>query len=409
MRALGIALALVLLAPALAAQSAPPTPRAGWIGFFAGFEPVASGPSPLAVVLAVAEGSPATRVGLVEGDTLLAVDGSPLTPDGLKALAAGLRAGDRVELIVRRDGARRTLVVVAEPRPASQTMMPDPVEIRIGSARRLLEADRVEATPAPAPRARRVLVRSPDVPAPAVLAETEWPTPFSVHVFGDERTDSLVAALREIERRAEAVERRLVAARSAESARVRELAARVTQGGRIDTSDRELSELRRQRQALATEQQLLRAMLERIVAERVEAPRVATARPMEWTLQVAPPAEPTPPRPDAVAPTPATVVRPMTPYIAGRDRVAGARVTPLNPGLAEYFGTARGVLVVEVASGTPAEQGGLRPGDVLLRVGASDVDDLEALRRAVAAAPGDQPVPVALLRKGVRLHVLLPR
>ena len=33
----------------------------------------------------------------------------------------------------------------------------------------------------------------------------------------------------------------------------------------------------------------------------------------------------------------------MTPYIAGRDRVAGARVTPLNAGLAEYFGNARGV------------------------------------------------------------------
>ena len=99
----------------------------------------------------------------------------------------------------------------------------------------------------------------------------------------------------------------------------------------------------------------------------------------------------------------------MTPYIAGRDRVAGARVTPLNPGLSEYFGTARGVLVVEVATGTPAEEAGLRPGDVLLRVGGAEVNDLEALRRAVGAAPGSQPIALVVLRKGVRLPLSLPR
>jgi hypothetical protein len=250
------------------------------------------------------------------------------------------------------------------------------------------------------------LVRGPGAPVAPEIPDAGPPQPFQVHVFGDARTDSLTAALA-------AVERQLVAARSAESARLRELAAGVapgTQGARIDSGDRELLRLRGQREALATERTLLRAMLERLVAERVEAPLVAVGPATDaWTMEVAPPAEPPGPGQPTPAAAPSVVVRPMTPYIAGRDRVAGARVTPLNPGLAEYFGTARGVLVVEVAPGTPAAEAGLRPGDVLLRVGGADVDGLETLRRAVAAAPADQSVAVILLRKGVRVQVALPR
>ena len=99
-----LALAFALLAPPLAAQTAPRAAQPGWIGFFAGFEQSPSAARPVAIVLAVAEGSPAARVGLAEGDTLLAVDGAPLTPEALKTLAAGLRAGEQVELTLRRAG-----------------------------------------------------------------------------------------------------------------------------------------------------------------------------------------------------------------------------------------------------------------------------------------------------------------
>jgi len=106
------------------------------------------------------------------------------------------------------------------------------------------------------------------------------------------------------------------------------------------------------------------------------------------------------------------VPRPMTPYIVGRDRVAGARLTRPNavperyPG---YPGRERGLRVVEVAPGTPAADSGLRPGDVLLRVGAVEVDGLSAVRRAVTDAAPDQPIVVLVLRDGTLLQLTLPR
>jgi serine protease DegS/serine protease DegQ len=99
----------------------------------------------------------------------------------------------------------------------------------------------------------------------------------------------------------------------------------------------------------------------------------------------------------------------MTPYIVGRDRVAGARLMPPNLGPEEYSGSARGLRVVQVAPGTPAAEAGLKPGDVLLRVGTVDVDDLEALRRTVTATAPDQPVTVLVLRDDAHLQLTLSR
>src|SRR5690349_3424514 len=97
----GIA-ALGAAAPA-AAQGGARTASAsvpGWIGFFARVDEASPGPLPSIVVLAVADGSPAARAGLGEGDTLVAVDGVPLTVDGFKSLQSGLHAGDRIDLTV---------------------------------------------------------------------------------------------------------------------------------------------------------------------------------------------------------------------------------------------------------------------------------------------------------------------
>ena len=92
----------------------------------------------MVVVLAVAEESPAQRAGLAAGDTLLAVDGVPLTGERLQAIKTGLRAGDLLELSVRRGGAYRTIRVQAAPRPTPTAALPDPVSIRIESARRMM-------------------------------------------------------------------------------------------------------------------------------------------------------------------------------------------------------------------------------------------------------------------------------
>lgn len=310
MRRLVLLLTAGLLSAGAAAQTAPGGPAgSGWIGFLAGMQPVHAGGPRVVVVLAVAEESPAQRAGLAPGDTLLAVDGVPLTNERLRAVQAGLRAGDLLELSVRRRGAYGTISVRAAARPTPTAALPDPVSIRIESARRVM-LERSDPLPeiGPVPTVsylrRRVYARmsDPGGPDPSLLNPMDvfgwldglgWPAP----------------------------------------------------GWPAWTGSNQGS----------------------------------------------------------------FVFRPMTPYIVGRDRVAGAWLTPPNLGPEEYSGRARGLRVVQVAPGTPAAEAGLKPRDVLIRVGTVDVDGLEALRRTVTAAAPDQPITVLVLRDGTRLRLTLPR
>jgi C-terminal processing protease CtpA/Prc len=72
--------------------------------------------------------------------------------------------------------------------------------------------------------------------------------------------------------------------------------------------------------------------------------------------------------------------RPVTAHLVGRNFVGGAQFSDMNPELATYFGTDRGVLVIQVLSGTPASEAGLLPGDVVTGVGGSDIEDLRSFR-----------------------------
>ena len=93
---------------------------------------------------------------------------------------------------------------------------------------------------------------------------------------------------------------------------------------------------------------------------------------------------------------------------AGRSSVAGAEFTPLNPELAEYFrGVRDGLLVLRVASRTPADRAGLEPGDVITRVDGERVDDVGELRRAVARAGRRGEVRLDVVRKGEERTVRL--
>jgi len=99
--------------------------------------------------------------------------------------------------------------------------------------------------------------------------------------------------------------------------------------------------------------------------------------------------------------------RPLTPYLLGRNRVAGAEVIDLKPELAEYFQVADGVLVVDVASRTPAAMAGILPGDVIVRMDEVRVRSVEDLRFGVSVA-GDT-LPISLIRQGTSIQVLLRR
>ena len=103
----------------------------------------------------------------------------------------------------------------------------------------------------------------------------------------------------------------------------------------------------------------------------------------------------------------ASEFRPLTPYLLGRNRVAGAEVIDLKPELAQYFGVGRGVLVVDVASGTPASMAGIVPGDVITRIDQVGVRSVEDLRFGVSMA-GDT-LPISLIRQGTSVQVLLRR
>jgi serine protease Do len=66
---------------------------------------------------------------------------------------------------------------------------------------------------------------------------------------------------------------------------------------------------------------------------------------------------------------------------------------------------AEGVIVGDVLSGSPAEDAGLRPGDVILKFDGRDVKNFRALRALVAQAPLDKPLELQIVRNGKPLTV----
>jgi len=64
-----------------------------------------------------------------------------------------------------------------------------------------------------------------------------------------------------------------------------------------------------------------------------------------------------------------------------------------------------GVTVGEVLSGSPAEQAGLQPGDVIQKFDGHEVQNLRALRTLVAQAPLDKQVELQVIRDGKPLTV----
>jgi len=94
----------------------------------------------------------------------------------------------------------------------------------------------------------------------------------------------------------------------------------------------------------------------------------------------------------------------------------GVTMQPLDRELADYFGIpdATGAVLNSVAEGSPAEQAGLRAGDVLTRfdgvaIEGEKEEDLGTLQRLVAGATPGRDVSVEILRDGkprtVTLHV----
>jgi serine protease Do len=87
----------------------------------------------------------------------------------------------------------------------------------------------------------------------------------------------------------------------------------------------------------------------------------------------------------------------------------GVSYQELTPELASSFGVerTRGALVNEVASGSPAQQAGLKPGDIILDVGGREVREGRDLLRVVLQNPVGAKLPVTVLRDGQKKSLTL--
>ncbi len=123
---------------------------------------------------------------------------------------------------------------------------------------------------------------------------------------------------------------------------------------------------------------------------------------------------PQPPRAPVEPAEPLIALDPIGPVLATSDGatimvIAGAQVSRLNEGLREYFGSSEGVLVVNVARGSPAERAGLRGGDLIVRCAGDAVTSPASFQRAVRrAATGEtRSLPLVVLRKNATRELTL--
>lgn len=380
------ALTTVLLAAAATAGFAQERPQRrpaaegerGWIGivYDLHYAPHRTWPTPsdsaVLVIQDVQERSPAARVGLQAGDTVLRINGVPVTAQGMQRFGQALRPGARVRFTVRRDGRTRDVLVVADRRSESVFFYPQKggehtIMIRMDSVREaiLRSLDSV--------RANLEAVRF-DTTAFARLARDAA----RLSVF---YTDSLVP-------RVELHFRRLPQEQARADSAIAELRRR--QGLRAQ----ELRRMRRAADSMAAEA--------RRAQEQLTGARVAELRRqrllVDSVLQAAERA-----RAQALALEAAPL---FAPSIVGQRVVAGAQLTALNPELAAYFGVARGVLVTEVLEGTPAADAGLAAGDVITATADRPVASIPEFRAALARA--ERPATITVVRKGRTLKLKLP-
>jgi len=89
----------------------------------------------------------------------------------------------------------------------------------------------------------------------------------------------------------------------------------------------------------------------------------------------------------------------------------GVSVQQVTPQLASHLGVKepRGALVLEVAPGSPAAEGGLRRGDVIVRYDGREIRAAWELRNLIALTPVGKRVKLSVIRRGIEkdLYVII--
>lgn len=431
----------------------------GWIGI--SYEIITSSPDAepsdpaLAAITEVVDGSPAEEAGIHVGDTIVEIDGQPVSFDEFAALSQRLRPGLVVELALRRRGRSRDVSVEAESRPG-YVIIPADVVLRMDSVAGLITARldslKLSWVAGGAESAVSFLtvdssgnvvttLRSGVGPRGAVsgveiepggveflvrrgaggvlgLAEVAPPAdffdyqfvfpdpaeafPFELYLVQSHETDSLRLAVRQLRAG-------LAESQAEQAARYRMLAERMRGRTELIEEDEELQRIAEAQEFMMQELHAHQEALSEVSREEMQrqwqhADRAYTGASRERALEVE--------RQDRIREEQQRQEfeeiqererawdrqrRPLTEYYLGRTFIAGAQVMPLNPGLSQYFGVEEGVLVTEVAEGTPAEEAGIESGDVIVSVGDRRVTSLEGLRRAMGA--WDRPMVLTIIRK----------
>lgn len=85
--------------------------------------------------------------------------------------------------------------------------------------------------------------------------------------------------------------------------------------------------------------------------------------------------------------------------LSGGRQVAGAEMVPVNSGLGDVLGVRKGVLILDVPPGTPAERSGLRAGDVVVRAATTEIVDPDGLYMAMLHAGPVKVLQLEVVRK----------
>ncbi len=370
------------------APAPPPYPvERGWIGI--GVDLTVSearrGTSNLIVrVVRTVDGSPAAVAGVVPGDVIRAIDGEPLTLEGWQSFTQNLRRGTDLRLGLDRGGRSREVRLTTAPRPS---LAPVPVgftdlldSVRTSFQSRLESNSSVwasrdylalltaggsieEASSRILDQVRQNTVgfrfragSAADLMAPSreggnrysVVWSTDAALPFEYLMLQSPEADSVKTAI--IHLRGELTR--------SDNERVREdleeLTFRLAEIGSIEREN------------------------------RTQAGRFGA----DLTVDV----------------------RPITARVVGQNFVCGAQVNDLNPQLGSYFGTDRGVLVIQVLSGTPCDEARLLPGDVITQVGDTEIDSVATFRRVLNQVfARSREADLTLLRRGERATATLSR
>ncbi len=92
---------------------------------------------------------------------------------------------------------------------------------------------------------------------------------------------------------------------------------------------------------------------------------------------------------------------------AAASAIEGAVLGEIPPSH-ELYGRGKGVFVAAVALGSPAQEIGLRPGDVIVEAAGRPTETVADLRRALASHDGDKPVLLRVRRGDGALFLTLP-